>query len=316
MHRIRGGARGERAGQRQNEPVRIRVSISLKPESLKRYKDIAGLALKYRGVDLMADSNGAPGSPPGGTEPSVGADSKAEELAADLERLGPTFIKLGQLLSTRADLLPPAYLDALRRLQDKVEPFPYEEVAEIVQAELGVRISKAFSQFDRKPIAAASLGQVHRAVMRDGREVAVKVQRPAIQERIAQDLEAFREVAQILAGHAVIGKSFDIESMLEEFRKTLLRELDYRQEAQNMVALGRALKDFERIVVPQPIDGYTTSRVLTMDFVSGVKITSLSPLARIDIDGSGLAEELFRPTCSRSSWTASSMPTRIPVTSS
>lgn len=157
-----------------------------------------------------------------------------------------------------------------------------------------MRISKAFSRFDREPIAAASLGQVHRAALRDGRPVAVKVQRPAIREQIAEDLEAFREIAQVLAGHTEVGKRFDIESMVEDFRKTLMRELDYRQEAQNMVALGAALRDFERIVVPQPVDDYTTTRVLTMDFIAGAKVTSLSPLGRIDVDGRGLAEELFR----------------------
>ncbi len=270
------------------------MSISLKPGHLQRYKDIASLVLKYRSIDLAPDPDAPVSEPPAGAKRSESADPKAAELAADLERLGPTFVKLGQLLSTRGDILPPAYLDALRRLQDKVEPFPYEEVEEIVKAELGVRISKAFSRFDREPIAAASLGQVHRAALRDGRPVAVKVQRPSIREQITEDLEAFREIAQVLAGRTEVGKRFDIESMLEEFRKTLLRELDYRQEAQNMVVLGVALKDFERIVVPQPIDDYTTTRVLTMDFISGVKVTSLSPLTKIDIDGCGLAEELFR----------------------
>jgi len=270
------------------------MAISLKLERLQRYKDIASLVLKYRSVDLGTDPDAPASDPPAGAERSERPDPKAAELAADLERLGPTFVKLGQLLSTRGDILPPAYLDALRRLQDKVEPFPYEELEQIVQAELGVRISKAFSRFDREPIAAASLGQVHRAALRDGRPVAVKVQRPAIREQITEDLEAFRDIAEVLAGHTEAGKRFDIESMLEEFRRTLLRELDYRQEAQNMVALGLALKDFDRIVVPQPIDDYTTTRVLTMGFISGAKVTSLSPVAKIDIDGCGLAEELFK----------------------
>ena len=270
------------------------MSISLKPKNLQRYKDIASLVLKYRSADWDADPEALISGPPAGPGRSEGADPKATELAADLERLGPTFVKLGQLLSTRGDILSPAYLDALRRLQDKVEPFPYEKVEEIVQTELAVRISKAFSRFDREPIAAASLGQVHRAALRDGRAVAVKVQRPAIREQIIEDLEAFREIAQVLAGHTKLGKRFDVESMIEEFRKMLLRELDYHQEAGNLVAIGLALKDFKRIVVPQPVDDYTTTRVLTMDFVSGAKVTSLGPLRRIDIDGCGLAEELFR----------------------
>ena len=114
---------------------------------------------------------------------------KAEELATDLEKLGPTFIKLGQLLSTRADLLPPPYLDALSRLQDQIAPFSYEEVDAIVSGELGVRISKAFAEFESEPLGAASLAQVHRAYMRDGRAVVVKVQRPNIREQIVEDLE-------------------------------------------------------------------------------------------------------------------------------
>src|SRR6185295_16361123 len=116
-----------------------------------------------------------------------------DDLVLDLEKMGPTFVKLGQILSSRADLLPEPYLRALSRLQDKVEPFPYADVERIVQEELGVRLSKAFSEFETVPIAAASLGQVHRATLRDGREVAVKVQRPGIRNQIAEDLEILEE---------------------------------------------------------------------------------------------------------------------------
>src|ERR1051325_6360836 len=159
------------------------------------------------------------------------ASSQAEELATDLESLGPTFVKLGQLLSTRADLLPAPYLDALARLQDKLEPFPFGEVERIVSSELGLRVSKAFEHFDSTPIAAASLGQVHRATLRNGLPVVVKVQRPDIRQQIVEDLDALGEVAVFLDGHTEMGRRYEFKNMLEGLRQSLLQELDYRQEA-------------------------------------------------------------------------------------
>jgi len=268
------------------------MGISLKTEHLKRYKNIAWLMMKYGRSDLvkaagletvLSDESESENVPP-----------EAESLADDLEKLGPTFIKLGQLLSTRADLLPLPYMRALARLQDEVEPFSFEEVESIITSELGVRISKAFSDFDPVPIAAASLGQVHRAAMRDGRSVAVKVQRPGIREQIADDLDAFSEVAQLLDNHTEAGKRYEFRKVLEEFRKTLLKELDYKQEAKNLIVMSENLSDFDSLVIPLPIEDYTTSRVLTMDYIHGQKITSLSPLKRIDIDGDELARQLFR----------------------
>jgi ubiquinone biosynthesis protein len=135
---------------------------------------------------------------------------------------------------------------------------------------------------------------VHRAAMRDGRRVAVKVQRPDIRERVAEDLEALEDIAEFLDDHTEMGKRYEFRKILDEFRRSLLRELDYRQEAQNLTLLRRNLADFDKIVVPAPIDDYTTSRVLTMEYISGTKITSLSQVARLDLDGAGLAEQLFR----------------------
>ena len=268
------------------------MAVSLKPTHLKRYKDIAVLLAKYGRADLakgigVEEETGRPAA-------AEGVPPKAEELARDLEKLGPTFIKLGQLLSTRADVLPAAYVEALARLQDDVEPFSFAEVERIVSEELQTRISKAFTEFDPVPIAAASLGQVHRAVLRDGRVVAVKVQRPGIREQIVDDLDAFTEIAQILDKHLQAGRLYQFEKMVDEFRKSILRELDYQREAQNLVTLSENLAEFDRIVVPSPILDFTTSRVLTMEFVFGQKITSLSPLEKIDIDGGRLADELHR----------------------
>ncbi|MEO7970964.1 MAG: AarF/UbiB family protein [bacterium] len=267
--------------------------VSLKPERLKRYKDVALLFVKYGRSDLVQQA---------GLEDSIELDEmqlaetrpQAEELAADLEKLGPTFIKLGQLLSTRADLLPTPYLEALSRLQDHIEPFPYEQVDEIVSGELGVRISKAFADFDPEPLAAASLAQVHRAHMRDGRAVVVKVQRPNIREQIIEDLEALGQMAQFLDSHTDIGKRYEFENMLLGLRRSLLREMDFKVEANNLITFAENLREFDRIVIPDPIENFSTARILTMEFIPGKKITELSPLRLMDIDGPGLARELFR----------------------
>jgi len=269
------------------------MRISLKPQHLNRYRQIAWIFMKYGRSDLVKTT---------GLSEALSAEqqippeekAKAEELAADLEQLGPTFIKMGQLLSTRVELLPPPYLEALSRLQDKVEPFSFGEVEKIVNEELGVRLSKAFSQFEDQPMAAASLGQVHRAVMRDGRPVAVKVQRPNIRERMVEDFEALEDIAEFFDKHTELGQRYEFCNLLDQFRRSLLQELDYRQEASNLRTMREQLRDFPRVIVPAPIPDYCTSRVLTMEFVPGKKITELNPLGRMEFDGTALAEELFR----------------------
>jgi predicted unusual protein kinase regulating ubiquinone biosynthesis (AarF/ABC1/UbiB family) len=208
--------------------------------------------------------------------------------------MGPTFIKLGQLLSTRSDLLAPAYLDALARLQDDVEPFDFAEVEATVEAELGVRISKAFQEFDHVPLATASLGQVHRAVLRDGRDVAVKVQRPGVRAQVRDDLEVIEELAAFVDDHTKAGRQFGFSDMVLEFKASLADELDYRREAQHLRLLGEQLESESLLVVPQPIDDYTTATVLTMDLVHGRNISSLGPLAKTELDGGPLADSLFR----------------------
>lgn len=267
--------------------------VSLKPERLKRYKDVAKLLIKYGRSDLLSPAGLENSVLPEEIAAETGTIAPAEELAKDLEKLGPTFIKLGQLLSTRADLLPAPYLDALTRLQDHIEPFPYEEVEHIVSSELGVRISKAFEEFDPVPIGAASLAQVHRAWMRDGRAVVVKVQRPDIRELIVGDLDALMEIAHFLDQHTELGRRYEFENMLFHLRKSLLRELDFTIEANNLHTIRENLAEFDQIVVPEPIDDYTTTRVLTMDYIAGKKITDLSPLRLLEIDGTSLADELF-----------------------
>jgi predicted unusual protein kinase regulating ubiquinone biosynthesis (AarF/ABC1/UbiB family) len=269
------------------------MGMSLKPEHLRRYKDFAWLLFKYGRGDLVKRAGLAelmPAEPQAAGKPPA----EAEELAADIEALGTTFIKLGQLLSTRPDIVPPAYARALARLQDRVAPFPFAEAERIVCEELGVRLSKAFSAFDEAPLAAASIAQVHRATLRDGREVAVKVQRPGIRERVLDDLEALADIARFLVEHTEFGSRYNVDQLFEEFRKSLLRELDFRQEAVHLLSLARNLREIDEICVPEPVLGYSTSRVLTMEFIGGRKITALSPLARLELDGERLADALFR----------------------
>jgi ubiquinone biosynthesis protein len=266
--------------------------VSLKPERLKRYKDVAMLLIKYGRSDLISVA-GLEGSVLPDEIAAESESAPAEDLAKDLEKLGPTFIKLGQLLSTRADLLPGPYLDALERLQDHIEPFPYEDVERIVSGELGVRISKAFADFDPVPLAAASLAQVHRAEMRDGREVVVKVQRPDIRDVIVTDLESLGEIAHFIDLHTELGKRYEFDNMLVNLRKSLLKELDFTIEANNLHTIGENLAEFENIVIPEPIDDFTTTRVLTMEYITGKKITALNPLRLLEIDGGLLADELF-----------------------
>jgi predicted unusual protein kinase regulating ubiquinone biosynthesis (AarF/ABC1/UbiB family) len=257
-------------------------------ERLSRYKEFATFLAKYGRTEFVTD----PDATPQGS--SSEDNARADEFARDVESLGPTFIKLGQLLSTRAELLPPAYTVALARLQDGVEPFSYSEVVETVERELRVRLSKAFVAFEETPIAAASLGQVHRAVLRSGRDVAVKIQRPQVREQVLQDLDTLDDLAILIERFSSVARSLDTPRVLEEFRRTMLRELDYQQEARNMVSLSHQLRDFERIIVPLPVDDYTSSRVLTMDYIAGTNITKVGPVEWTEIDGSGLASDLFR----------------------
>ena len=264
---------------------------------LTRYRQLARLLWKYgrsdlvkqMGHDQLYDANDE--EPP---QLAEGEHDLPAQLADDLEALGPTYVKLGQVLSSRPDILPKPYLEALARLQNKVKPFPYEDVEAIVQAELGARISKAFSFFDKAPMAAASLGQVHRAALRDGREVVVKVQRPNIVPQVADDFEVLAQIAAFLDKHTEAGRRHRFGEILEEFRLTIQQELDYEREAQNLEAMAANLADFDLITVPLPIRDYCTRRVLTMEYVSGVKIDKIGPVARLEMNGCALAEQLFK----------------------
>lgn len=268
--------------------------MKLSPKHLIRYKQIAKIFWKYGRSDLMQHMGNQDQIDPKELDTEGDGENTPDQLADDLEAMGPTYVKLGQVLSSRPDLLPAPYLKALSRLQDKVKPFPFEEVEQIITEELGVRLSKAFSSFDPEPLAAASLGQVHSAALRDGRQVVVKVQRPNIRPQIADDFEVLADIATFLDAHTATGRRYQFATIVEEFRASIQNELNYELEAQNLITVGENLKEFERIQIPQPIMDYSTKCVLTMDYVGGKKITKVSKLEQLDLNGEELAEELFK----------------------
>jgi ubiquinone biosynthesis protein len=266
----------------------------LAPRYLPRLAATVGLFTKYglgdfadrTGLRALVDDDGGDGN---GASPE-----KAIQFRKRLVELGPAYIKLGQVLSTRPDLMPETYVKELEKLQDEVPGIPYEDVERVIESELGARMSKLFESFEREPLGTASLGQVHAAVLRNGRDVVVKVQLPNIREVLADDLEFFRELATFMTKHTQMGERVDMLGVIAQLERALLDELDYRIEARNAATFRRALAEFPRLLVPKVIEGYTTEKVLTTERVRGLKVDEVSPLIRMEHDFEPLAEELTR----------------------
>lgn len=218
----------------------------------------------------------------------------ADEFVRDLESLGPTFVKLGQALSTRPDLLPPHYVRALERIQDDVAPVPAAQVRERIESELGYRIRHLFASFDDEPIAAASLAQVHAAELPDGRRVAVKVQRPDVVALVRDDLSALSRLTAGLDHVSETSRRYGFSEWIREFGLALNVELDYCREGENLETFARNFEDYPALMVPRPVWSHSTRRVLTMDFVDGEKVTRLSALRRLEGNLAGLADDLIR----------------------
>ena len=217
-----------------------------------------------------------------------------EQFVTDLEALGPTFIKIGQALSTRRDMVPPAYIAALERMQDDVAPLPFDAIRGVIESELETKLSRLFDSVDETPIGTASLAQVHRGTLRDGRRVAIKVQRPGIETQIRDDLEALASLAGKVDRHTDMGRRMRFSDWVHEFRKTLLAELDYRVEAENLTRFGQHFEAYPDVFVPTPLWDYTRARVLVMELVDGVKATDISGIRRTEQDLGQLGASLMR----------------------
>lgn len=220
-------------------------------------------------------------------------DDHAEGLASALEELGPCFIKLGQLLSTRPDVLPAHYIDALSRLQNTVTPVPSDKVTAIIESELGTPISELFISFDCEPLATASMAQVHRAILPDGSEVAVKVQRPGVRQRIEIDIEILHEVARFASRFTPFGKRYGFLQIVRELERSLNQELDFRQEADSTRLIGAQISGFKLLTTPTVYSDYTTRRVLTLSFVHGRQLAEVSRAELDALDSRAIASELL-----------------------
>lgn len=260
-------------------------------DGMLRRRQILQLLLRYRHCGVFSGFQHDPGLvvPPASTE----ADSPAR-FVSDLEALGVTFVKLGQLLSTRPDMIRPDYLAALERMQEKVAPVPVQDIQQVVEAELGAPIGKLFSSFDPQPLGCASIAQVHRAVLRDGREVAVKVQKPEVAAQLHSDLRVLRSFAAAADRFTRVGRRVRLSDWLAEFARTLQMELDYETEAGNLQRFGNHLAPYPALWVPQPLLDLSSKRVLTLELVQGVRVDAIPEVRRTEQSMDPLAAALVR----------------------
>lgn len=213
-----------------------------------------------------------PGKAPAQSEASA---SRGRRLRDMLDELGPTFVKFGQLLSTRPDLLPPDMVSELRQLQDRARPVPFEEIRRVIEEDLGLSVEQAFTHFDREPMAAASIGQVHRARLPGGHDVVVKVQRPDAERRVMADVQLLYHAARIARDRVKRLQFIDVVGVVDEFSRTVRQELDYRVEGRNTEAARRSFAGDDTVRVPRVYWRQTRSRVLTLQYIEGDVLSHL-----------------------------------------
>lgn len=265
--------------------------------NLSRYREIASVLARHGFGWLLADSNLRDLLPltqrlgsPDGVEP----ENQATHLRQAFEELGTTFIKLGQVLSTRPDLLPPDYIAELSKLQEAAPPVPYEQVAAVFEAEMGARPEDVFAEFDPDPLASASIGQVHTARLPNGDDVVVKIQRPGVAAKVERDLDALHELANLVARYSSIGQDYDVVGLADEFAFNLRCELSYVREGQNADRFRQAFAGDPDVYIPDVYWDYTTERVIVLQRLRGIRINDLPALEGAGLDRKEIAANSVR----------------------
>jgi len=256
----------------------------------KRFLDIWGFVLTLM-FELWLDSK--PWSYPGGMTDAKKATRRKKQaiwIRDTFLDLGPTFIKVGQLFSTRADLFPSEYVEELSKLQDKVPAFSYEQVEAIIEQDLGKKVPELYRSFDPIPLAAASLGQVHRAILHSGEEVVVKVQRPGLVKLFTIDLEILKGITRYFQNHPSWGRGRDWLGIYEECCRILWLEIDYLNEGRNADTFRRNFRTHDWVKVPRVNWRYTSPRVLTLEYMPGIKISHYEAIETAGLDRKALAQ--------------------------
>jgi len=246
---------------------------------LGRFRDIVAVLFRY-GFDDVAERLQLPGKILiSKTRIAVAAEMTTwERLRRAMEELGPTFVKFGQILSLRGDLLPAGLIKELEKLQDSVTPVPYEDIREVLQKALKRPLDEIFSVIDEEPLAAGSLAQVHAAVLKEENvPVALKIRRPDIVRTVEIDLQILEGAVPYLSEHLEFARTYDFVNLVKEVKRSLLRELNFTLEARNMQIISKSMADEKGVIIPQVFEDYTRSAVLTMDLIEGVKLKNLQP---------------------------------------
>ena len=263
-------------------------------EKLKMYRDLMTIFTKYGASASFLEESGLKLADEHRSHKEKVVTEDAKNFARDLEDLGPTFIKLGQLLSTRSEFLPIEYIEELKSLRDNVSPIEFSQIDKVIQEEFNMSYKDIYKEFDEVPLAAASLGQVHRATLMDGTEVVVKIQKPGIVDLITEDMESLSKIIGFLDKHSLSFHRYNVVGLLEEFKKNIAGELNYLEEAHNLKKIKENLAEFESLIIPKVYDSYTRTRVLTMDFLEGQNLEKISNVAVTEIDGKQILTEIFR----------------------